>query len=342
MPNPPADLATPPPALRPTVWTPPADSGLTGPYAPNDRLLAGTRIPVLDEGPEDVVVAADGTIYTGTIDGSIQAVSADGDRVRRVAQTGGRPLGVELLPDGRLLVCDAYRGLLAVDVDTGTIEVLVGEHEGRPMLFTNNAAVATDGTIFFSDSSQRFSLQHYRGDALEHSGTGRLMRRDPDGTVTTVLSGLNFANGVALAPDESFVLVNETTEYRIRRLWLTGDRAGTDDVFATLPGFPDNLSTGPTGTFWVALFSTRQRLLDLLSSKPAVLRRIVWRIPERLQPHPEELAFVVGLDGDGTVVHNLQAHGDAFFMSTGAREHDGHLYVGSLRGDHLLRVPLTD
>ena len=35
--------------------------------------------------------------------------------IDRVAQTGGRPLGIEIDLDGRLLVCDAHRGVLRVD-----------------------------------------------------------------------------------------------------------------------------------------------------------------------------------------------------------------------------------
>ncbi len=48
-----------------------------------------------------------------------------------------------------------------------------------------------------------------------------------------------------------------------------------------------------------------------------------------------------GFDGDGTVTHNLQSHGDAFFSATGPREHDGALYVGSLESRLLLRYPLV-
>jgi hypothetical protein len=76
-------------------------------------------IPVLGAGAEDVVVAGsgpdEGAVFTGTEDGAIQRISHDGRRVERVAHTGGRPLGIEFLPDGRLLVCDARCGVLVVD-----------------------------------------------------------------------------------------------------------------------------------------------------------------------------------------------------------------------------------
>ena len=61
-------------------------------------------IPVPAPGAEDVVVAGtgpdEGAVFTGTEDGSIFRIARDGDRIDRVARTGGRPLGLELDPDG--------------------------------------------------------------------------------------------------------------------------------------------------------------------------------------------------------------------------------------------------
>jgi hypothetical protein len=59
---------------------------------------------------------------------------------RTVTATGGRPLGLENLPDGRILVCDAHRGLLALDPASGDLETLLTEVDGDRLIFTNNAA----------------------------------------------------------------------------------------------------------------------------------------------------------------------------------------------------------
>ena len=100
-----------------------------------------TVVPVPGQGAEDVLIGPDGTVYTGTDDGSVFAVSHGGDLIRRVASTGGRPLGLEWLPDGRILVCDARRGLLAVGAEDGNVQVLADSVAGVPMQFCNNAAV---------------------------------------------------------------------------------------------------------------------------------------------------------------------------------------------------------
>src|SRR6266540_3313910 len=224
------------PPLRPVVWQPPAIPDRARASSGPQPLPPVRRLEVDGAAPEDVVVDGAGRVVTGVDDGRLLRVGPDG-RVEVVADTGGRPLGIELLGDGRLLVCDARRGLLAVDPETSAVEVLVDRVAGEPMRFCNNAAVAADGTVYFSDSSRRFGIDHWRADLLEHSGTGRLLRRDPNGEVEVLLDGLQFANGVALAPDESFVAVAETGAYRLTRLWLGGERAGERDLLVDdLPG----------------------------------------------------------------------------------------------------------
>jgi sugar lactone lactonase YvrE len=317
--------------LQPRRWRPPRDVGLRGPFATNRALADVDVIPLPGSGPEDVAVAADGTVYTGTSEGYLLRISPDGRTIERLAQTGGRPLGIEVHPEGWLVVCDAHRGLLRVDTADGEITELVTSIDGRPMRFTNNCAVTRDGTIYFSDSSLHYGLDEFKGDILSHTSSGRLIRRDPDGTVTVLLDDLDFANGVALAGDESYVLVAETGGYRVTRLDLTGPEAGRRTVIIdNLPGLPDNMSTGSDGVVWIAMPSVRNKLLDLLLPRPAGLRKAVWALPEQLQPDASRITWVVGINGDGDVLHNLQGPGDSFHYVTGVREHGGRLYFGSL------------
>lgn len=291
--------------------------------------------PVPSMGAEDVVVAPDGTVFTGTEDGAIWAVDPATGSTRRVADTGGRPLGLELLPDGDLVVCDARLGLLRVDPASGEVEVLVGEVHGEPMRFCNNAAVAADGTVWFSDSSLHHGIERWKDDFVQHTRTGRLLRRDPDGTVEVVLEGLAFANGVALAADESYVAVAECRGRTVVRHWLSGPRAGERDHLATdLPGYPDNISRGSDGLIWVAVASPVDGLVERLGSAPMVLRRAITKIPEALQPKPAQTIRVQAYDDEGRLVHDLDVdrpdRGPGFHMVTGVREHGGRIWLGSL------------
>jgi sugar lactone lactonase YvrE len=328
------------PPIDPTTWAPPRNPGLEGPWARNAALAGLELLHVPGTGPEDVAVLPDGDVVTGLDDGRLCRLSPDGRRISVFADTGGRPLGIEVREDGHLVVCDAERGLLLVDPASGGVEVLVEEVEGRRLRITNNAAIHPDGSVLFSQSSQRFDLEHYKADLLEHTATGRLLRWR-DGEVEVVAEGLAFANGVALTHGGDAALVAETGAYRISRVWLHGERAGTREVFFDgLPAFPDNLSTGPDGTVWAALISTRDQALDALLPRPPILRKLVWALPDALQPQAKRIAFVAGFSEDGTLTHNLQGPGDRFHQVSGVREHDGVLYLGSLVEGAIARVPV--
>jgi sugar lactone lactonase YvrE len=314
------------PALRPVVWQPPA-APPRGEVTPRSVRV----LPVGGTGPEDVLVDSTGRVLTGVADGRILRLDPVSGAVVTLGDTGGRPLGLEWLPDGALLVCDAHRGLLRLDLRSGRLDVLVRDVAGTPMRFCNNAAVAPDGTVYFTDSSRRFGIEHWRGDILEHSGTGRLLRRAPGGDVTMLLDGLQFANGVALAADGSWVAVAETGSYRVLRCWLTGERAGrAEPLVDGLAGFPDNISTGPDGLVWITLASPRNPTLDRLHALPPLLRRIAWSLPQALLPEPERSLHVIAVDATGTVVHDLHGPADAYHFVTGVREHHGAVYLGSL------------
>ena len=288
-------------------------------------------VPVPGHGCEDVLVAPDGTVHTGTDDGSVWAVSPDGEQVRRVGRVPGRPMGIELLPDGRLLVCDADNGLFALDPADGRLEPLSSRVAGKPLVLTNNAAVAKDGTIWFTESSQVHPLTRWKADLVEDTRTGRLLRRDPDGDMEVVLDGLRFANGVALAPDESFVCVAESPGRAVVRHWLSGERAGrTDHLARELPGYLDNIALGTDGLVWVTIASPPDRTLERVVRFPKVVRRAVNRVPERLLPGPQRTARVQAYDAEGGLVHDRVLDPTAFHMVTGVREHHGRVWLGSL------------
>ena len=302
-------------------------------------------VAVPGPGAEDVVVAThgpdEGSVFTGTEDGAIWRVSPDGAKVDRVADTGGRPLGIEIDGDGRLLVCDAHRGLLRVDTGSGGVEAVADSVDGVRMVFCNNAAIAGDGTVWFSDSSRKFGIEEWKADFVQDTRTGRLLRRDTDGTMTTVLDGLAFANGVALAKDESYVAVAETGARTVVRHWLTGPRAGTRDYLVQdLPGYPDNISRGSDGLIWVTLASPRDPLVERLKSGPMFVRRTVTKIPEALQPKPKRTVRVQAFDDSGTLVHDVDVKTDRYHMVTGVREHDGRVWLGSLHEPAIAVVDL--
>ena len=319
--------------FEPRAWHPPTDLGLTGVFAENERLTGSALWDTGGSGPEDVALDDERRPIAGLADGRIIRFPSEGGTPEVIGDTGGRPLGIEFISGGGLIISDADRGLLHMEPD-GTIEVLADHFRSNEFKVTNNASVAADGTIYFSVSSHRWPLSDFTKDILERSGTGRLYRRTPDGELTVLLDGLVFANGVALSRDEDFVLVAETGSYRIHRVWLSGEKAGRSDIFVeNLPGFPDNLSRSHD-VFWCALVRLRDRPLDLTLPRPWA-RRFVAALPEQLQPKPGRHGMVVAFDHSGRVVATLQDPTGRVATTTSVRADGYRLYVGSLTEPHI-------
>src|SRR5829696_1363559 len=256
--------------ITPAAWTPPAAPALTGQYEQNTRLSPVQKLSLGDgHKPEDVALDSEGKIYAGFEDGRIMVLQSDGTQPRVFSNTGGRPLGLVFDRGGNLIVADAIKGLLSVD-KTGAVKVLAAEADGTSFRSLNDLDIGADGTIYFTEASRRYPMSQHVLDLLEHGPNGRLMALHPQSQrPRTLLEGLYFANGVAVSPDQAFVLVAETGKYRVRRVWLKEPKIGQEDVFIdNLPGFPDGISSNGRDKFWLALVTPRQPLFDKLLPYP--------------------------------------------------------------------------
>lgn len=334
-------LMTLPPHIDAVAFHPPQAPAMAGPFAPNQLLDQATLLGSgLVDGPEDVDVDAQGRAIGATADGRIVRVHHNG-QVETLAQTGGRPLGLHWDAKGNLIICDAFKGLLSLSPG-GKLKTLLTEVDSIPLGFTDDLEIGRDGSIYFSDASVKYDQHEFRLDMYESRPWGRLIRYEPaSGRVTTLLNDLYFANGVALSKDESFVLVAETYRYRIIRYWLKGPKAGQHDVFIdNLPGFPNGVSSSGRGSFWVALPTTRNAQLDAIHPFP-LLKTLVAKLPESLQPKPQLYGFVLELDEEGNVLRSLQdSDGNHYPFITSAQERNGVLYLGSLYTSGIGRLPL--
>ena len=328
--------------IAPAAWTPPTAPTLTGQYEKNTRLSATQKLS-LGEGhkPEDVALDAEGKIYAGFEDGRIMVLQPDGTQPGVFANTGGRPLGLIFDRNENLIVADAVKGLLSVN-KAGEIKLLATEADGEKFSCLNDLDAGADGTIYFTEASHKFPMTQHVNDLLEHQPNGRLLALDPQSQKPrTLLRDLYFANGVAVSPDQTYVLVVETGEYRIRRVWLNGPKMGQSDIFIdNLPGFPDGISSNGNDKFWLALVTPRQALVDRMLPYPFV-RKIVARLPKFIQPGPQRSSFILALDPQGRVVDNLQNDSaDCYSQIANVVERNGTLYFGSIGEDTIGRFQL--
>ncbi len=353
-------LAAWPVPIDPQPWQAPADPGFTGVYAENDALKNVERL-FADEirGPDFIFLNAENQLMTALSDGRVVELDPAANEIRPRGLAGGRPLGFVQTGEHRFVLANPHSGL------TGTIKrerfLLSTEADGTPFRYTSDVALTARGEIYFTDASSKFGFGETYSDFLEHGANGRLLRFDDLArTTTTVQDGLYFPGGLAVSPagaaqkdtrspalapgaaQDDYLLIAETSAYRVSRYWLTGEKAGTREAFIeNLPGLPAHISWNGTDTWWLALYSPRIAAFDRWANKPW-LRKLVLRLPGFLQPKPEKRAWILGLDVNGHVSHNLQYAGeDAYAPITSVREHDGWLYLGSLteRGVGRIRVP---
>lgn len=103
-----------------------------------------------------------------------------------------------------------------------------------------------------------------------------------------------------------------------------------------LPGFPDNLTRAPDGTFWVAFFTTRNPAAAFLGPRPW-LRSIVAKLPQTLWPRPARVGLVAQLSEAGEVMQVLRdPDGSVVANVTGVRAaRGGRLVLGTLLGDRV-------
>ncbi|WP_286196634.1 SMP-30/gluconolactonase/LRE family protein [Tropicibacter sp. R15_0] len=292
--------------FEPSAFQPAELPPWEGPLEPNS-LLQSADVIGLDQlqGPEELAVGPDGWFYTGTGDGFIKRFDLDGN-VEIYAETGGRPAGVDFDTDGNLYVAVGYRGLMRVS-PSGEVTLIADRIDGIDLNFVDGLRVGHDGMVYFTRASAKYTMHDWLYDFLESSPNGMLLRHDPETGNTDILSdNMYFPNGVVLSPDGDYLLINETSRFRIMRYWLEGPRAGSLDVFAdNLPRLPDGLALDPSSNeLYVALSSRRSDQIDGLISQPGFVRNAFLRIPPFLFGELQRYAIFVVMSPEGEIIRS--------------------------------------
>ncbi|KAF7805770.1 protein STRICTOSIDINE SYNTHASE-LIKE 3-like [Senna tora] len=225
----------------------------------------------------------------------------------------GRPLGLRFhKKTGDLYIADAYLGIMKVGPEGGLATSLVTEAEGVPLRFTNDVDIDEEGNVYFTDSSTKYPRRNFIHLVFSGDGSGRVLKYNPVTEETAVLArNVGFPNGISLSKDGSFLVFCEGLIGRLRKFWLKGDKAGTSEVLAILPGFPDNVRVNENGDFWVALHC-RRYMYSYING---------WRLHAlAVKYSPEGKLLQILEDSQGKVVRAISE----------VEEKDGKLWMGSV------------
>src|SRR6516225_8119676 len=184
---------------------------------------------------------------------------------------------------GRLVACEHDSRRVTQQELDGSITVIANSFQGHRLNRPNDVVVKSDGCIYFTDPWTSPAAPEQWD--LTFSGVYRVT---PDlGTMTLLIDDCVLPNGLAFAPDENVLYVNDTRRGHIRAFELlpNGTLAKhTDRVFADLrgdePGVPDGMKVGRVvhgapattniafgGDDWKTLYFTSRNHLGSVNAK---------------------------------------------------------------------------
>ncbi|MFD2033572.1 SMP-30/gluconolactonase/LRE family protein [Belliella marina] len=324
-------------AIHPEAWQPEKVQAFEGKTKLNEKLAIASKIDLNGWlGPEDIVFDHEGNLYCGVhnddfTDGRILKIDEAGN-IEEFYHSGSWVSGLHFDKNNNLIALSHKEGLISISPEK-TVSILTDQDEnGNRFYIPNGLDIASDGKIYFSNTSEisAYTIKYGRKLILEMVPRGALYCYDPGSeSIETLINGTYFGNGVVLSKDESYLLMVETTKYRILKYWLKGDKQGSVETFMdNLPGFPNGISIRENGTFWLGFTTKRNDALDKIHPKPG-MKKLVYGLPDFLQPKADEFGMVLNISTDGTIIDALFDPKGGDFPEAGAvKEHEGFLYIG--------------
>ncbi len=153
--------------------------------------------------------------------------------------------GLTLDKQGRLIACEhGTRRVTRTETD-GTLTVLAERYDNKRLNSPNDCVVRNDGATYFTDPPYGVKPEERE---LDFQGVYRI---SPDGKSLTLLArDFIKPNGLAFAPDEKILYVNDTEGGHIRAFDVAADGSlANGRVFAKVPG-PDGMKVDSAGNVY--------------------------------------------------------------------------------------------
>jgi len=323
--------------LKPLAYQPKTTPAFEGKTQLNDMLLNSDKIQ-LDGwfGPEDILFDNLGNLYTGVhnedfSDGRILKIDKSG-RVHEFFNSGSWVSGLHFDKEQNLIALSHKQGLVSISPTKKIIVLAATDENGKPFLIPNGLDIADNGIIYFSNTSEvsSYNIKYGRKVIMEMKPLGGLYSYNPEtDELKTLIEGTYFGNGIVISKDQDYLLMVETTKYRVIKYWLTGAKAGTTDIFIdNLPGFPNGISIREDGSYWLGFSTKRSEALDKIHPKKG-MKKFVYGLPELMQPKAEPFGMVMNVSIEGDIIATLFDPNGTVLPEAGAvKESNGYLYIG--------------
>ena len=323
--------------LKPLAYHPETIPAFEGTTQLNEKLVSSDKIQ-LDSwfGPEDILFDSLGNMFTGVhnadfSDGRILKIDPSG-KVEDFYNSGSWVAGLHFDKEQNLIALSHRQGLISIS-PTKEVKVLATTDEnGKPFLIPNGLDIADNGIMYFSNTSEisSYTIKYGRKIIMEMKPLGGLYSYNPETKeIKTLIEGTYFGNGVVISKDQDYLLMVETTKYRVVKYWLSGTKEGQTEIFIdNLQGFPNGISIREDGSYWLGFSTKRNEALDKIHSKKG-MKKLVYSLPEFMQPKAETFGMVMNVSEEGEIIESLFDTNGTVLPEAGAvKEFNGHLYIG--------------
>ena len=324
-------------ALKPLAYQPKAIPAFEGRTQLNEKLVTSDKIQ-LDGwfGPEDILFDSLGNLYTGVhnadfSDGRILKIDPSG-MVEEFYNSGSWVSGLHFDKDQNLIALSHKQGLISIS-PMKEVKILGSTDEkGKPFLIPNGLDISDNRMIYFSNTSEvsSYTTKYGRKIIMEMKPLGGLYSYNPETEeIKTLIEGSYFGNGVVISKDQDYLLMVETTKYRVLKYWLSGKKAGQTEIFIdNLPGFPNGISIREDGSYWLGFSTKRNEALDKIHSNRG-MKKLIYSLPEFMQPEAETFGMIMNISEGGEIIESLFDTNGTVLPEAGAvKEFNGYLYIG--------------
>jgi gluconolactonase len=171
---------------------------------------------------------------------------------------------------GRLITCEHGSRTVTRTANSGKVNTLAATFGDKRLNSPNDAAVKSDGTIWFTDPPYGLKRGQKREQAKNY-----VFRLDPNAAEpVAVADDFHMPNGLCFSPDEKHLYIADSGRpHHIRRFpVLKGNKLGKGKLFAVIrPGAPDGIRCDTAGR----LYSTAGdgvQVFDAKGTKLGVIR----------------------------------------------------------------------